>query len=391
MARIYDILCVILVAIRLETIEGQVIITTLNGTTATTSPPPACEDGWSFYDATGACYFLVEDQLSWEEANMKCQGMDSELASIHSGPENEFLLRTMVDYKVWIGLNDLEEEEVWEWSDGSEVNYEHWAPDESNNFSPGEHCVEIVADWWGDGRRMGWWNDFFCDTKRSAICKKVGNSPSPPVDCVVSEWGCWTECTQTCGTGQMSRTRTVEVPPMYGGKPCGDLVDYEFCHKEECPADCVWTTWSKWSACSKECGGGVQTRSRSVESEAVAGGKPCVGEEKEEQFCNKEPCPGCPEPTSLLICDNDGYPEPLEIMCPAGETIFITDALYGRIKDIPQCPNSGIPNNDCGNLHSKEIVSDICQGLESCSVSTELFGDPCVGTDKYLQVDYLCL
>ena len=31
-----------------------------------------------------------------------------------------------------------------------------------------------------------------------------------------------------------------------------------------------------------------------------------------------------------------------------------------------------------------------CQGFQSCSVPTSIFGDPCVGTYKYLEVPYFC-
>ena len=55
-------------------------------------------------------------------------------------------------------------------------------------------------------------------------------------------------------------------------------------------ADCIWGSWSKWSTCSKSCGGGTQLRSRRVATHETKGGQ-CSGESEEEQECNTDICP----------------------------------------------------------------------------------------------------
>ena len=37
------------------------------------------------------------------------------------------------------------------------------------------------------------------------------------VDCLLSEWGPWSECDAKCGTGMMSRTRSILRAPENGG------------------------------------------------------------------------------------------------------------------------------------------------------------------------------
>ena len=56
--------------------------------------------------------------------------------------------------------------------------------------------------------------------------------------------------------------------------------------------------WSDWGTCSETCGEGQKTRSRSCTNPAPAyGGDDCteIGDATESQTCNDGPCPGmCP-------------------------------------------------------------------------------------------------
>uniref|UniRef100_A0A1B0D6F1 Spondin-like TSP1 domain-containing protein n=1 Tax=Phlebotomus papatasi TaxID=29031 RepID=A0A1B0D6F1_PHLPP len=54
------------------------------------------------------------------------------------------------------------------------------------------------------------------------------------LDCLVSEWGSWSECDATCGTGMMSRNRTVVRPAQNGGKHCPSLVQKRGCQGFKC-------------------------------------------------------------------------------------------------------------------------------------------------------------
>ena len=57
------------------------------------------------------------------------------------------------------------------------------------------------------------------------------------VDCVWGEFGEWTECSATCGTGSQSRTRTIETPAQNGGVACsGAEMETRDCNTETCPS-----------------------------------------------------------------------------------------------------------------------------------------------------------
>ena len=54
-----------------------------------------------------------------------------------------------------------------------------------------------------------------------------------------------------------------------------------------------WSEFGDWSACSEDCGGGTQTRTRTCTNPSPAnGGAECQGEETETRDCNTQACPG---------------------------------------------------------------------------------------------------
>merc|ERR1719460_1498607 len=106
-------------------------------------------------------------------------------------------------------------------------------------------------------------------------------------DCVVSEWMPG-ECSAECAGGEMQMTRTIVVQPN-GGAACPPLVEMSSCNLQPCPIDCVMGDWSEYSACSKDCGGGVMQRSRVAITEAEHGGEMC-GEAVDPVQCNVDAC-----------------------------------------------------------------------------------------------------
>ena len=55
--------------------------------------------------------------------------------------------------------------------------------------------------------------------------------------------------------------------------------------------DCEWSDWSIGS-CSENCGGGTRTNTRTVEKEATHGGKSCDGPSTIDEPCNIQQCKG---------------------------------------------------------------------------------------------------
>ena len=110
-------------------------------------------------------------------------------------------------------------------------------------------------------------------------------------DCRVSDWTDWSSCTATCGVGSMQvRTRTITAMPHDGGHTCPSLHEMRICDSPACPVHCSQSEWTEWTSCTQKCGGGVQTRTRTTHSQAAYGGTPCASPH-ESMPCNEAPCP----------------------------------------------------------------------------------------------------
>merc|ERR1719407_18668 len=107
-------------------------------------------------------------------------------------------------------------------------------------------------------------------------------------DCEVGEWQPG-ECTVECGGGERTLTREVVTPASNGGAECPIMIEKEPCNMQPCPIDCVVDVWSEYGACSKDCGGGIQTRVRRAITEDEHGGEPC-GDLSETAECNMDAC-----------------------------------------------------------------------------------------------------
>ncbi|XP_078342697.1 uncharacterized protein LOC144628471 isoform X5 [Oculina patagonica] len=108
-----------------------------------------------------------------------------------------------------------------------------------------------------------------------------------------STWGAWASCTQTCGGGSQTRTRScTSPPPSNGGAPCqGNSLQTLSCNTNICPTDGGWSAWGAWESCSQTCGGGAQTRTRTCTSPPPSvGGAGCVGASSQTQSCNTNEC-----------------------------------------------------------------------------------------------------
>uniref|UniRef100_A0A3P9JDG8 SUEL-type lectin domain-containing protein n=1 Tax=Oryzias latipes TaxID=8090 RepID=A0A3P9JDG8_ORYLA len=78
-----------------------------------------------------------------------------------------------------------------------------------------------------------------------------------------------------------------------------------------------------------------------------------------------------------------------QLRCGKGRVIFVYGAYYGR-RNRRTCsegrPQSQVENVNCINPAQ-------CNGRHFCSIeaSNSVFGDPCYGTYKYLEVAYVCI
>jgi len=124
-----------------------------------------CDGGFE-RDATGnACikYTLMNDALSWSDANAACLAKGLHLASVHSVAENALLVTAAAGNAVWIRGTDAASEGTWVWSpSGTPLSYTNWNPGEPNNVD-NEDCLEVLS--------YGKWNDLSCTATRKYVCE----------------------------------------------------------------------------------------------------------------------------------------------------------------------------------------------------------------------------
>ncbi|XP_017761429.1 PREDICTED: uncharacterized protein LOC108551689 [Eufriesea mexicana] len=131
---------------------------------------------------------------------------------------------------------------------------------------------------------MLYWNAMNC-VKYDVGCPSAGGW---------STWEIWSSCTAICGRGQKYRTRVCNSPiPSNFKLRCNDLAfETRSCMGFNCRkfSTGTWTTWSRWSTCSVECGNGIQTKIRSCLETQSLQGTSCKGSSKEIKGCAINNC-----------------------------------------------------------------------------------------------------
>ncbi|XP_035983916.1 uncharacterized protein LOC118557740 [Fundulus heteroclitus] len=82
-----------------------------------------------------------------------------------------------------------------------------------------------------------------------------------------------------------------------------------------------------------------------------------------------------------------------ELHCDIGQLISVSRAMYGRSNN--ETCSSGRPAEQLKTiscLGSTDEVAKRCNGKQKCSVqaTNDMFGEPCLNTYKYLEVNYTC-
>jgi len=117
-------------------------------------------------------YFLNPQSLSGSQAQAFAQTLGANLVSIQSAAENQCIIDALNNMGqggvIWIGFNDEQVENNFEWYDQSPVIYTNWAPGEPNNLN-GENCTQIYPD--------GLWNDLDCNTANAQSVIEVNLCP----------------------------------------------------------------------------------------------------------------------------------------------------------------------------------------------------------------------
>lgn len=113
-----------------------------------------------------------------------------------------------------------------------------------------------------------------------------------------SSWSIFSVCSKSCGNGTKTRTRNCSNPfPKHGGTNCsllGPVIEVRNCNVFPCPIHGNYSSWSNFSSCSKSCGNGTETRTRScTDPEPQHNGRNCssLGPSVDIRPCNIFSCP----------------------------------------------------------------------------------------------------
>ncbi|NXL83123.1 MRC1 protein, partial [Alectura lathami] len=153
---------------------------------ATPPPPPtspqlpSCPEEWETTPHSSFCFKIFqrgkEKMQTWFGARDFCRAIGGDLACIHSEEEQKLIGTLRKDYhsSYWMGLNALDSDGGFKWSDGSPVNFEKWANGEPNNYDGNEKCGVFYG--YGDMK----WNDLFCEHMQDYVCQiKKGATLKP--------------------------------------------------------------------------------------------------------------------------------------------------------------------------------------------------------------------
>jgi len=115
-----------------------------------------------------------------------------------------------------------------------------------------------------------------------------------PVDCKLDYWSGFSSCSKDCGGGIKTRSRGIVDVPKNGGASCDTQQEVVACNVGSCDRDCDLTPWNE-RPCTVACGGGEVVRRRHVKREARANGR-CPKKFSSHRFerhdCNTQECYG---------------------------------------------------------------------------------------------------
>ena len=140
----------------------------------------SCPDT-QFKRSGNKCFGVSEHSLTNSEAVTQCSKRGAVLATIANAEDDNFVGSLMPGSVVhgsdgyWIGVNDLQEEGVFVWQDGSALSYDNWAQSWPKVDSQ-SNCVTKSA------RGEKWYN-MNCHLDRRFVCSQPAENSCASADC----------------------------------------------------------------------------------------------------------------------------------------------------------------------------------------------------------------
>ncbi|XP_026205631.1 C-type lectin domain family 12 member B-like isoform X2 [Anabas testudineus] len=88
-----------------------------------------CSEGWTKFGCS--CYRKYTEKKTWSQSRADCEENRSDLVSINSKEEQEFVTNMIQNEESWIGLRTVEDKKLstgykWEWVDNSSLSETSW-------------------------------------------------------------------------------------------------------------------------------------------------------------------------------------------------------------------------------------------------------------------------
>ncbi|CAJ1072733.1 macrophage mannose receptor 1-like isoform X1 [Xyrichtys novacula] len=141
----------------------------------TAPSPPRIEQGfcpspWIPYN--GHCFHLNRQPQTWSGAQKECRKEGGDLATINNVEDQSFVI-SQLGYastdELWIGLNDIRTEGLFDWSEYSTVTFTSWEYGKPTVSGDSDDCVLIRGE-------NGNWADRSCDEKHGFICMRQSDA-----------------------------------------------------------------------------------------------------------------------------------------------------------------------------------------------------------------------
>lgn len=149
------------------------------------TPPSPILAGPITNPANGHQYYLV-NYTNWSAAEQIAVSLGGHLATINNAAENTWVFTNFgafggVERTLWLGLNDVAQEQTWTWISGEPVGYFNWAVGEPNGTAT-TGTGEDYAMMWNpsSGAPLGSWNDAPSDMLNAAVIEVGAPEPPPP-------------------------------------------------------------------------------------------------------------------------------------------------------------------------------------------------------------------
>ena len=106
------------------------------------------KEGYTYMGAfENSQFYLSNNSANWSDAKVQAEQAGGHLAIISSQEENDFIQQNIENKIVYIGLSDGDQEGVFKWVDGSEVDYDKFALNLINNS---DNDFVTLYPWNGD-------------------------------------------------------------------------------------------------------------------------------------------------------------------------------------------------------------------------------------------------